>query len=79
VLVESSKTPLMAFVSNISILVLNKLLTFLVDGIIGEMCKLVGFDILGVVFFTGKPDQALIEDVDAPWVHACHQDIQPDI
>jgi hypothetical protein len=79
VLVESSKTPLVTFVSNISILVLNKLLTFLVDGIIGEMCKLVGFDILGVVFFTGKPDQALVEDVDAPWVHACHQDIQSDI
>ena len=43
------------------------------------MSKLVGFNILGVVFFTGKPDQALIEDVDAPWVHARHQNIEPNI
>ena len=40
---------------------------------------LVRLDILGIVLITCKPDQALIEDVDTPRVHAGDKDIKSDI
>jgi hypothetical protein len=69
----------MSFIPDLSILILHKLLTLLVDGVVGEMRILVRLNVHWVVFFTREPNQALVEDVDAPWVHACHQHVESNV
>ena len=68
-LVESLQTPLVPLITLLGILVLHELVVLLVDGVVRQVSKLVGLDVLGVVLFACKPRQSLMEHVDAPRVH----------
>jgi hypothetical protein len=74
-LVEGRQAPLVTLISNIGILILLKTLTLLIDRVVCEMCKLVRFDILWVVFVTGKTDKTLVKNVNSPRVHARDENI----
>ena len=78
-LVQGRQAPLVSFVALFCVLVLYELVTFLVDGVIREVGKLVGFDVMRVVLFTSETGEALVENVDSPGVHRRDQNIDPDI
>ena len=69
----------MALVTLVSILVLNKLITLFVDGVVGQVSKLVRLNIGRIVLFTGKPCKTFVKNVDAPRVHGGEQYVNSNI
>ena len=69
------------FASAISIIILNKTRTILIDGIICQMHK----EIIDITFFCahvlirGKSSQSIIEEVNLEWINSIKENINSEI
>jgi hypothetical protein len=76
---EGTKTPFVAKIILLSVLVLNELLILLVDGVVGQMHVFVLFvDFLSVSFW-GEPGETFLKHIDTQGLVACDTDIDSKI
>lgn len=76
---ESTKTPFVAKIILLSVLVLNKLLILLVDRVVGQMHVFVLLvDFLSVGFW-GEPGETFLKYIDTQGLVACDTDINSKI
>lgn len=76
---KCSQRPLVAEVILFTIFVLDKLIIFLVDTVVGEMHVLIVFVNLGGVSLTSKSCQTLLENIDSQWLIAGDEDVDSQI
>ena len=72
---ECSERPFEAVVVLFQILILNEVVVFLVDTIIGELVEQIGFGVFHRVGFTGKPHEAFLVNVEPEGLVRCHTDV----
>lgn len=69
----------MPLIIEFSVLILNKLIILFVDGVVSQMCELVLFTALSLIWLTSEPSQSFMIDIDTPRINASDEDIYSQI